>query len=130
MSHPIWDESASDEELLKEFYPDLLIRFPEITEAIEFNKGLLHLDMGALQQWAEKLCEERKLSELQECLNWVNSFYCRSQNELLNAINVSFLEYFEYSEGLSLDEFRSAMPSELYRGFIEMEDYMKNLGKP
>jgi len=129
VNYPEWDESASDKKLIEEFYRELLIRYPELKEDIEYNEGLLHLDMGVLQRHAENLCKEKKLKELGECFKWVNSLFCRSQNELLNAINVSFLEYFEYQKDLTEKEFEEIMPKELYRGYTEMVKYMEKLEK-
>ncbi|WP_432461017.1 DUF7674 family protein [Agarivorans sp. QJM3NY_25] len=99
MSYPEWDESVSDKKIIEEFYEQLVIRYPQLKEDVEDNEGLLHIDMGYLQRLAEGLCKDRKLDEAKSCFNWVNSLFCRSKNELLNAINVSFLEYFEYYPG-------------------------------
>ncbi len=129
MNYPEWDESLSDKNLIEEFYRELLIQYPEMKEDVEYNEGLLHIDMGYLQSLAEKLCKERKLDEVRKCFNWVNSFFCRSKNELLNAINVSFLEYFEYHHGLTVNEFEELMPPELYRGYKEMMAYMEKMAK-
>lgn len=67
--------------------------------------------------------------EASSCFSWINSLFCRSKNELLNAINLSFLEYFEYYHGLSDEEFESIMPKELFRGYKEMMAYMKSMAK-
>jgi hypothetical protein len=129
VNYPELDESASDKKLIEEFYRELQIRYPELKEDIEYNDGLLHLDMSVLQQHAENLCKEKKQNELSECFKWVNSLFCRSKNELLNAINVSFLEYFNYQKGLTEKEFKEIMPKELYRGYTEMMEYMEKLEK-
>ncbi len=129
MNYPEWNESASDKELIEEFYEQLLIRYPELEEDVECNEGLLHIDMGCLQRLAESLCKERKLKEAESCFSWVNLFFCRSKNELLNAINVSFLEYFEYYDSLSNEEFEKLMPVELFRGYKEMMEYMDKMAK-
>lgn len=125
--YPNCVESGSDKELIAEFYHDLLQKYPGLTDEIKMNEGLLYLDMGALQGFAEALCKERKLNELKECFDWLDSLFCRSKNELLNAINVSFLEYFDFSAGLSQNEFKKLMPQTLYRGYREMIEYMDNL---
>ena len=129
MNYPEWNESASDKELIEEFYEQLLIRYPELEEDIEYNEGLLHIDMGCLRRLAESLCKERKFKEAESCFSWVNSFFCRSKNELLNAINVSFLEYFEYYHSLSNEEFEKLLPVELFRGYKEMMEYMDKMAK-
>lgn len=129
MNYPEWDESASDKAIIDEFYRDLIIRYPELKKEIEDNDGLLHVDMGVFQNFAENLCKERRLNDLRECFRWVNSLFCRSKNELLNAINVSFLEYFEYQKGISEEEFKKLMPEELYRGYTEIMGYMEKLAK-
>jgi hypothetical protein len=129
MNFPEWDESESDKELIEEFYVQLPVLYPELKEDVEYNEGLLHVDMGDLQRLAERLCKDKKLEEAASCFTWVNSFFCRSKNELLNAINVSFLEYFEYCHGLSDEEFERIMPVELFRGYKEMMAYMEKMAK-
>ena len=129
MNNPEFDESTSDKALIDEFYRDLLIRYPELKEDVEYNEGLLHIDMRDFQSLAENLCKDRKLDELRECFMWLNSIFCRSKNELLNAINVSFLEYFEFQKGLSEKEFKEIMPKELYHGYTEMMEYMDEMAK-
>ena len=64
MNYPEWDESANDKILIEEFYSDILIRYPKLKESIEYNEGLLHVDMGDFQRFAEDLCKERKIDEL------------------------------------------------------------------
>lgn len=127
MKYPKWDKTANDSDLIVEFYKELLIRYPELKDDIEYNEGLLHIDMGDFQQLVENLCKERNFNELRKCLLWVNSLFCRSKNEMLNAINVSFLEYFNYQEDLTEKEFKDIMPKELYRGYSEMMKYMENM---
>lgn len=129
MNYPEWDESVSDKEFIEEFYEQLIIRYPELKEDIEYNEGLLHIDMGYLQSLAEGLCKERKLKEAEACFSWVNSLFCRSKNELQNSINVSFLEYFEFYHSLSDKEFEKLMPVELFRGYKEMMAYMEKMAK-
>ena len=127
MEFPKFDVSSTDKELIEEFYRELLIRYPQLKEDVEYNNGLLHCDMGDFRRLAEQLCEERKFEEARECFDWVNSLFCRSKNELLNAFNVSFLEYFDYQKGLTESEFKNLMPKELFRGYTEMMEYMERL---
>ena len=129
MSYPEWDEDGDDEALIEEFYRELVIRFQELKQNIEYNEGLLHIDMADFRIRVEKLCKERRLGELSECFSWLNSIFCRSENRLLNAINVSFLEYFNYQKGLTKNEFKATMPKELYRGYVEMMEYMENMAR-
>ena len=127
MNYPNWIEGENDKELIEEFYRELLNKYPQLSEEVEDNEGLLHIDMMELRNLAEKLCAERKIEEIGDCFDWVNSFFCRSKGDLLNALNVSFLEYFSFSDGLSENEFRELMPSTLYRGYKEIMQYMENM---
>ena len=129
MNYPTWDENSSDEQLITEFYIALLINYPELAEAVEDNDGLLHIDMMEFRMFVENLCKQRKMDEARECFEWLNTYFCQSKNELLNAINVSFLEFFDFSSGITEDEFREIMPENLYRGYVEMMDYMIELSK-
>lgn len=129
MNYPNWIEGANDKNLIEEFYRDLLRKYPQLREDVEDNEGLLHIDMMALRHLAESFCTARKIEEVRDCFEWVNSYFCRSKNDLLNAFNVSFLEYFKFHGGLSETEFKDLMPPELYRGYIDMMEHMKNMAK-
>lgn len=125
MNYPDLAKSSSELALIDEFYRELLIRYPELKAEVEHNEDLLHVNMSVLQNYAEKLCKERRLGDLRECFKWVNSLFCRSKSQLRNAIYASFLEYFEYEEGLSEEEFIKLMPKELYGGYAEMMECME-----
>lgn len=127
MEYPEWDESASDKELIEEFYHDVSIRYPELNEYIRDNQGLVHINMEAVRRLAENLCEEGNINDLRDCFAWINSLFCRSKHEMLNAISVSFLEYFDFQKGISEEEFEAIMPNELYRGYREMMQHMEKL---
>ncbi len=43
LNYPEWDESVSDRVLISEFYDQLLKRYPEVREDIEFNEALIWL---------------------------------------------------------------------------------------
>lgn len=125
MNYPTFDKNISDKKLIKEFYINLLQKYPVLNQEVE-NEGLLHVDMVALRRYAERLCRKRKVKEFEELAIWLNGFFCRSKNELYNAIMVSFLEYFNY-EKLSTDKFKEIMPEELYQGYKEIMDYMRKM---
>ena len=127
--YPNWVEGETDKELMEEFYVDLVQKYPQLAKEVEQNEGLLHIDMGALRRLAEEFCEQRRLNDAKDCFEWLNTYFCRSKNELLNAINVSFLEYFDFRKGLSEEEFKNLMPPTLYRCYLEMIEYMENLAK-
>ena len=129
MNYPVWDKNSSDKELISDFYTELLKRYPELMEAVEDNEGLIHLDMMEFRILAEELCKERKIDELKCSLEWLNSYFCQSKNELLNAINVSFLEFFNFAAGITEDEFKEIMPPNLYRGYLDIMAYMEELSK-
>lgn len=131
MEYPQWNEDASDEELIKEFYGILIDRYPhsEIPEEIEENGELIHVVMGAVQRFAEDLCTKRKIEEAKDCFELLNAYFCRSRKELLNAFNVSFLEYFEFHHGLTEKEFKEIMPETLFRGYTEITACMENLAR-
>jgi len=109
------------------FSRELLEKYPQLREEVENNDGLLHLDMSTIQRHAEQLCEDRELEQIGDCFEWINTFYSEGHSDLVNAINVSFLEYFEYQRGLSLEEFEELMPKELHRAYVEQMEYMENL---
>ncbi len=125
MNTPELNPNVSDAKLISEFRCELVKRYPELpwTE----DEGI-YCSMEALYRYAVDLCLERKLPEIRDCFEFVDSFYCRSKNELQKAINVSFLEWFAYNR-LTEDEFRDLMPSTLYQGYIDMCEYMTELAK-
>ncbi|MFZ1745901.1 MAG: hypothetical protein WBO24_02260 [Nitrospirales bacterium] len=128
LEYPNWVEGESDKDLIEEFFSEVKKKYPDLSESIDWNEDLMHISMGDLQRHAEEMCKSGKLEELKECFKWVEGYFCRSRHELLNAFNVSFLEYFEH-QGLSPKEFQELMPVNLYRGYQEQRKCMENLAK-
>ncbi|MCO6511074.1 MAG: hypothetical protein J5I65_09800 [Aridibacter famidurans] len=121
--------SKVEKRLIEEFLREMLSLYPQLKEDVEENEGLLHCQMSALQRFAEDLCEKRKLEEARECFDFVDKYFVLARSDLLNAINVSFLEYFKFFPGLSEGEFKEVMPPTLYQGYVDMIIYMEDLAR-
>lgn len=81
------------------FLTELLAKYPQLRDEVKDNDGLLHLNMSTFQRYAENLCEERKLDDLRECFEWINTFLIEGHLELLNAINVHFWSTLNIKKG-------------------------------
>ncbi|QQS40604.1 MAG: hypothetical protein IPM63_14715 [Acidobacteriota bacterium] len=121
--------SKAEKRLIEDFLRELLSLYPQLKEDVEECDGLLHCQMSALQRFAEDLCEERKLEAARECFEFVEKYFVQAKSDLLNAINVSFLEYFKFFPGLSEGEFKEVMPPTLYQGYVDMIIYMEELAR-
>lgn len=119
----------AEKRLIDEFLRELLFLYPQLREDVEESEGLLHCQMSALQRFAEDLCEDRKMEAARECFEFVEKYFVQAKSDLLNAINVSFLEYFKFFPGLSEEEFKEVMPPTLYQGYVDMIIYMEDLAR-
>lgn len=121
--------SKAEKRLIEEFLREMLSLYPQLKEDVEECDGLLHCQMSALQRFAEDLCEKRKLEEARECFEFVEKYFVQAKSGLLNAINVSILEYFKFFPGLSEEEFKEVMPAALYQGYVDMIIYLEELAR-
>lgn len=78
-----------------EFISVLGSQFPEVVaEITEYERGLLHPEMGAFRRVAEEAVDSGKLWAAEKYLRFVDRVFSEADSDVRNAIEVSFLEDF------------------------------------
>jgi hypothetical protein len=78
-----------------EFRRLLLMYFPEVAEEIEDDEGLIHLEMSSLERIANCCIKSGDMDYLKKIYEFVGDLGRHEKEvdpEIINAINVSFLE--------------------------------------
>jgi hypothetical protein len=73
-----------------------LERFPELRQEFEDFAGLLHVQMGAFARRAQQAKGEADWDTYARCVALADELWQRPSDELLNALNVSFLENLDF----------------------------------
>jgi hypothetical protein len=73
-----------------------LERFPELREEFADFAGLLHVQMGAFARRTQQAKGTADWDTYQQCIALADELWQRPSEELLNALNVSFLENLDF----------------------------------
>ena len=104
--------------------------FTQISEEIhdEINEGLLHLQIAEYSHLAQHFIDSENKTDFSRACSLFLELFSNGEPELINALNVSFLEHLNFKDG---KKFRSwaykAMPSKMRLAFDEMEEYNNEL---
>ncbi|NNE00268.1 MAG: hypothetical protein HKN47_23360 [Pirellulaceae bacterium] len=86
------EQRKLDREAFLELLAD---QFPEVVATIdEISTGLLHLEVAAFRRCVENAADSSRLWDVQRYLKFVDDIVPRADDELGNAIGVSFIEDF------------------------------------
>jgi hypothetical protein len=105
-----------------------LAEFPELREEFDEYPDLLHLQMHALERLAERTKNERDWMLYRRIMLFADRLWQRPDQELLNALNVSFLEHLEFA-GTDGPRAWGYLSSELKEGWRAMDAYMTQLAE-
>jgi len=73
-----------------------LDEFPRLRAEFEEDAGLLHLQMHAFTRLAQRAKGEGEWDTYRRCVQLAGRLWSRPNAELLNALNVSFLEHLDF----------------------------------
>ena len=105
-----------------------LLEFPELRAEFDEYPDLLHLQMHALERLAEHAKADRDWMLYRRIMLFADRLWRRSDDELLNALNVSFLEHLEF-DGPDGPKAWGYLSSELKDGWRAMDAYMTEVAK-
>ena len=112
----------------EEFIEALVAEFPELTDEIREDEGLLHIQMGAFGRLTEAAIARGELETVDRCFALAHRAFRDADPPLKNALNVSYLEELDFSgeHGAAAER---RMTSLLRQGYTEMRDYMDRLAR-
>lgn len=107
----------------EEFARRLDIEFPQLkNEFDEYSKGLLHCEVGALATLAEAAMDKERFWQAEKYFQLIADIRREATPEVENAIDVSFIEFFAFSE-LTENRYNGLkrMPDELRAILLEID---------
>jgi hypothetical protein len=111
-----------------EFARLALVEFPQLREEFDEYPDLLHLQMHALERLAEGALKGRDWMLYRRIMLFADRLWQRPDPDLLNALNVSFLEHLEFN-GPDGARAWGYLSSGLQEGWRAMATYMAQLAE-
>jgi hypothetical protein len=104
----------------------VLSQIPSLREDFEEWKDLLHLQVSEFRSFTQSAIESRSFDVVSQCFEIANSALAEGDDELKNAIYVSYLEHLDFwsDTGNCAAEL---MPPELKKGRNAILDYDEKL---
>lgn len=114
-----------------EFRRLLLKHFPELEARIEDDEGLVHLEMGALETLANNAIKNGNFEKLMSTYEFIGDL-SRHQSEvdsnIINAINVSFLEGLNFSNKSNGGQAKDMLPQVLKNMWEAQMEHNRKIG--
>jgi hypothetical protein len=104
--------------------------FPELVVVLhdEINEGLLHLQVAEFSRVAQKAIDDGDKAKLAKIYVLFKFLFLNGSPELINALNVSFLEHLNVSDGKKKRAWAyAAMPPLMKKAFDEMAEYNRRI---
>lgn len=115
----------------KEALNEILLLFPQLSEEIEEDDGLLHLQIGTFSHLAQSFIDSGNSVEFSKVCSLFAKLFPSADSELENALNVSFLEHLDFIDGKCNRSWAyEAMPHEMRKAWDEMEEYNAKIHGP
>ena len=102
--------------------------FPELREEFEDFAGLLHVQMGAFARRTQQAKGAADWESYAHCIALIDRLWTRPDDELLNAINVSFLENVDFDGPRGPVAWRYLSPG-LKLAWQNMQRYLEELAR-
>ena len=115
----------------QEFRKLLLQHFPVLSEEIEGDDGLVHLEMGALESLANTFIKGGDFEGLKRIYEFIGELACHQKElhpDVVNAINVSFLEGLSFENKENGDEAKSLLPKILLEMWNAQMEHNRKIG--
>ena len=103
-----------------------IAEFPQLQDEFAEYPDLLHLQMHALQRLAERAQKDKDWPLFRRIMMFADKLWQRPEPELLNALNVSFLEHLEFG-GPDGAKAWGYLSSGLQEGWRHMDAYMRKV---
>jgi hypothetical protein len=110
----------------EEFIASLLSEFPELTEEVRENEGLLHVQVGAFARHTEEAIASGDFAGVDRCFALAHRALHDADPPLKNAIYVSYLEHLDFG-GAHGPAAQHRMSPLLRQGYGEIMDYLAML---
>lgn len=102
---------------------------PELREEFDDYVGLLHVQMGAFARRTQRAKGEADWDTYRRCVSLIDKLWQRPSHDLLNALNVSFLENLDFDGPRGPMAWGFLSPG-LKLGWRNMQQYLDELSRP
>ena len=105
-------------------------RFPQLSEDLhdDIAEGLIHLQVAEFRRLAQSYIDSKDEAGFARVCGLFLELFENGAPELVNALNVSFLEHMNFDNGKVARRWAyAAMPKKMQVAFDEMEDYNRRL---
>ena len=115
----------------EDFIEGVRKRFPEsLKEMYGLEDELLHIDMSNFARTTETAIEVQDIDLAKDHLNFMSEMLSRADPDLINAINVSYLEHvFLFKDDPRYTKVRKMLPENLAKELIELGEHFEKLAK-
>jgi hypothetical protein len=113
-----------------QFIELLLAEFPELTSEVQYETwaGLLHLETACFARRTQKAIDNREVEYLRRCFDFATRIFQDADEEVKNAMNVSYLENLNFTDGKADRSWAfDKMSPPLKQGWIAMQKYLDDL---
>jgi len=102
--------------------------FPELAEELHDEDGLLHLQVAVFSRLAQQAIDDGDKTKFAKVCELFKFLFLNGSPELINALNVSFLEHLNVTDGKKKRAWAYvAMPPLMKKAFEEMAEYNRRL---
>ena len=105
----------------------LLEEFPQLRQEIEDSDGLLHIEMGVFAEHTQRAKGQGDWPTYERCIKLADRMWANPDAVLLNALNVSYLEYLDF-DGPRGPKAWSLLTPPLQEGWKAIMQYLRKLG--
>ena len=103
-------------------------QFPELAEDLHDEDGLLHLQVAVFSRLAQKAIDDGDKPKFARVCELFRILFLNGSPELINALNVSFLEHLNVTDGKKKRAWAyAAMPQLMKKAFDEITEYNRRL---
>lgn len=116
--------------IAKEAISKIETEFPELIDDLhdEVNEGLLHLQIAEFYRLAQKAIDNGDKAKLGKVYELFRFLFLNGSPDLINALNVSFLEHLNITDGKKKRAWAyEAMPPLIKKAFDEMAEYNRKI---
>lgn len=104
--------------------------FPELTDSLhnEIVEGLLHLQIAEFSRLAQRRIDDGNRPGFKRVCELFRVLFLNGAPDLVNALNVSFLEHLNFANGKSNRAWAyQAMPELMRKAFDDMAEYNRKI---
>ncbi len=100
------------------------IEYPQISEEIQGDEGLLHIQIGTFSHLVQNFIDDNDAQAFEDACNLFVELFQEAAPELENALNVSFLEHLNFIDGKKVRNWAyKVMPTSMKKAWDEMDEY-------